>query len=169
MNDPIVITIPMTAGLATTTHWIPAAATNAWAMGGRICDLADRHLSAIATAIATAKRLPPVLAAAQKQVNTPRPQLIRVTTEKWISDELEDDGQKVGHVPSMRRGHEIGAGAWLIEFVVSTQWAGRAWSHRTSFIDRGTPLPAARVAGIWDRLEQRVLGAIELEGYQARA
>ena len=62
-----------------------------------------------------------------------------------------------------------GPGNWWHEWVVSCHYQGRDYDARACYIDKGAgPFPPERVAAVFARLEQQVLGRIELDGYRAR-
>lgn len=105
---------------------------------------------------------------------TPREQaeqvtVVRTRTELWICEEDAGDGNIVGVVPSMRRGREPHGvpGHWQQEFVAYAEFAGEIVAARTVYMEQQgtTPMGETRIAGILDRLEQRVRGSIELQLY----
>jgi len=99
--------------------------------------------------------------------------LVRARTEKWMCEEDDGEGNIVGHVPSVRRGHEPRGvpGYWQHDFVVWTEHDGEVVTARSIYCEQQdtTPLGAERIEGMFARLEIRVRGAIELTLYEAAA
>lgn len=92
--------------------------------------------------------------------------LVRVRTEKWICEEDAGDGNIVGHVPTVERGKEPAGvpGYWQLQLTVWTEYGGETVEASSVYCEQQgtTPLGADRVEGMFQRLETRVRGAIEL-------
>ena len=99
--------------------------------------------------------------------------LVRVRTEKWICEEDAGDGTIVGHVPTVERGREPRGvpGYWQQHLTVWTEFGGEVVQATTVYCEQQgtTPLGADRIEGMFQRLETRVRGAIEIGLYQGAA
>lgn len=99
--------------------------------------------------------------------------LVRARTEKWICEEDAGDGNMVGWVPTVERGKEPRGvpGFWQQHFAVWTEFGGETVQAESVYCEQQdtTPLGADRIEGMFQRLETRVRGAIELQLYQAAA